>query len=97
MNHRITIIATCLAALGTAICLSEESPSGEEASSSVLWWDKPAAKWEEAMPVGNGKLGAMIFGQPVNERIQLNEGTLWAGGPYDPVNPDANAALPEVR
>jgi alpha-L-fucosidase 2 len=97
MNHRITITTTFLAALGTAICLSEETPSGGDASSSLLWWDKPAAKWEEAMPVGNGKLGAMVFGQPVNERIQLNEGTLWAGGPYDPVNPDAKAALPEVR
>ena len=65
--------------------------------SHLLWYDKPAEKWEEAIPVGNGKLGAMVFGRPHNERIQLNEGTLWAGGPYDPVNPDAKGALPEVR
>jgi alpha-L-fucosidase 2 len=64
---------------------------------SLLWWNKPAEKWEEAIPVGNGRLGAMVFGRTENERIQLNEGTLWAGGPYDPVNPDAKAALPQVR
>ncbi|MBN8460363.1 MAG: glycoside hydrolase family 95 protein [Verrucomicrobia bacterium] len=63
----------------------------------TVWYDKPANQWTEAMPLGNGKLGAMVFGQTENERIQLNEGTLWAGGPYNPVNPDAKAALPEVR
>lgn len=62
-----------------------------------LWWDKPAVKWEEAVPIGNGKLAGMVFGGPAHERIQLNEGTLWAGGPYDPVNPEAKDALPEVR
>jgi alpha-L-fucosidase 2 len=73
--------------------------AGETSSdpSNLLWWSKPAGKWEEAAPVGNGKLGAMVFGQPSNERIQLNECTLWAGGPYDPVNPDAKDALPEAR
>ena len=64
---------------------------------NLLWYDKPAVKWEEALPVGNGRLGAMIFGQLQVERIQLNEGTLWAGGPYDPVNPEAKEALPQVR
>ena len=55
------------------------------------------AEWVKAIPVGNGRVGAMIFGGVVNERLQLNEDTLWAGGPYDPVNPDAHDALPEVR
>lgn len=62
-----------------------------------LWYRQPAAKWEEALPVGNGRLGAMVFGHVSNERIQLNEDTLWAGGPYDPVNPEARTVLPEVR
>ena len=62
-----------------------------------LWYRQPAAKWEEALPVGNGRIGAMVFGQVSSERLQLNEDTLWAGGPYDPVNPQALAALPEVR
>src|SRR3954454_14618922 len=55
------------------------------------------AEWVRALPVGNGRLGAMVFGGVVHERLQLNEDTLWAGRPYDPVNPDAKAALPEVR
>jgi alpha-L-fucosidase 2 len=62
-----------------------------------LWYRQPAAKWEEALAVGNGRLGAMVFGNLTRERLQLNEDTLWAGGPYDPVNPEAQAALPEVR
>ena len=63
----------------------------------LLWYDKPAIQWTEAIPVGNGRLGAMVFGGLENERLQLNEDTLWAGGPYNPVNPGALAALPEVR
>src|SRR5512147_1805496 len=54
-------------------------------------------EWVRALPVGNGRLGAMVFGGVVHERLQLNEDTLWAGRPYDPVNPDAKDALPEVR
>src|SRR6478735_3336961 len=55
------------------------------------------AEWVRALPLGNGRLGAMVFGGVVHERLQLNEDTLWAGRPYDPVNPEARAALPEVR
>src|SRR5580765_2205186 len=63
----------------------------------TLWYRQPAKSWVEALPLGNGRLGAMVFGGVTNERLQLNEDTLWAGGPYDPVNPDAKDALPEVR
>jgi alpha-L-fucosidase 2 len=62
-----------------------------------LWYDEPAQQWTEALPVGNGRLGGMVFGGVAEERIQLSEDTLWAGGPYDPVNPDARGALPGVR
>ena len=62
-----------------------------------LWYTKPAGAWEEALPIGNGRLGAMVFGRIAQERLQLNEDTLWAGGPYTPDNPDALAALPEIR
>ena len=55
------------------------------------------AEWVQALPVGNGRLGAMVFGGVVHERLQLNEDTLWAGRPYDPVNPEAKDTLPEVR
>ncbi len=51
------------------------------AQNDVLWYSKPATKWMEALPVGNGRMGAMVFGDPQNERIQLNEDSLWAGGP----------------
>lgn len=62
-----------------------------------LWYRQPAERWVEALAVGNGRLGAMVFGGVAQERIQLNEDTLWAGGPYDPANPDALEALPKVR
>src|SRR5215204_1194214 len=63
----------------------------------ALWYRRPAKEWVEALPVGNGRLGAMVFGGVTRERLQLNEDTLWAGGPYDPTNPSALAALPEAR
>jgi alpha-L-fucosidase 2 len=63
----------------------------------VLHYSRPATEWVEALPVGNGRLGAMVFGGIHQERLQLNEDTLWAGGPYEPINPEALAALPEVR
>jgi alpha-L-fucosidase 2 len=59
-----------------------------------LWYDKPAANWNEALPLGNGRLGAMVFGAPQRERLQLNEETIWAGGPNNNVKADA---LPVVR
>lgn len=62
-----------------------------------LWYEQPAKQWVEALPIGNGRLGAMIYGDPVNEVIQLNENTLWAGQPNRNDNPDAKEALPEVR
>lgn len=62
-----------------------------------LWYDQVATKWEEALPVGNGRLGAMIFGNPATERVQLNEGTVWAGGPNNNVNPETGKAIPEIR
>ena len=67
------------------------------ASTSTLWFRQPAPEWNRALPVGNGRLGAMIFGGAAEEHIQLNEETLWSGGPYDPVVKGANAALPEIR
>src|SRR3954466_7097697 len=67
------------------------------AASEQLWYTRPAIRWEEALPIGNGRLGAMLFGRVAQERVQLNEDTLWAGSPYTPDNPDALAAIPQVR
>ena len=63
----------------------------------VLWYQKPAQAWTDALPVGNGRLGAMVFGGVKQERIQLNEETLWDGGPRDTNNPNALEALPKVQ
>jgi alpha-L-fucosidase 2 len=75
------------------------TPSGAAPASDflTLWYERPASRWVEALPVGNGRIGAMVFGAPAQERLQLNEDTLWAGGPYDPSNPEALEALPRVR
>jgi alpha-L-fucosidase 2 len=94
-----------------AVQFTGEAPA--PSSPMTLWYRQPAAdhpwtpprpggrggdpEWVRALPVGNGRLGAMVFGGVVHERLQLNEDTLWAGRPYDPVNPAAKEALPEVR
>ncbi|MBZ0257235.1 glycoside hydrolase family 95 protein [bacterium] len=62
-----------------------------------LWYRQPAVKWTEALAIGNGRLGGMVFGGVNQERVQLNEDTLWAGGPYDPNNPGAHNYLAEAR
>ena len=62
-----------------------------------LHYDAPARVWEEALPLGNGRLGAMVFGDPQHERFQLNEETVWGGSPYNNTNPAAREALPEIR
>ncbi|CAH8772861.1 alpha-L-fucosidase [Paenibacillus dendritiformis C454] len=62
-----------------------------------LWYTRPADKWTEALPLGNGRFGAMVFGGVRRERIQLNEDTLWAGHPVSEYNPAAGELLPEAR
>lgn len=62
-----------------------------------LWYNQPAQTWTQALPVGNGVIGGMVFGTPAVEHIQLNEETIWAGQPNNVVNPNAKEALPEVR
>jgi alpha-L-fucosidase 2 len=62
-----------------------------------LWYRQPAQQWTEALPVGNGRLGAMVFGTVETERLQFNEDTLWSGEPKDWNNPRAKELLPQVR
>lgn len=66
-------------------------------SDFTLWYSVPADAWVEALPVGNGRLGAMVFGGITQERLQLNEDTLWSGGPRQGDNPAAATMLPAVR
>ncbi|MCC5021587.1 MAG: glycoside hydrolase family 95 protein [Candidatus Synoicihabitans palmerolidicus] len=69
----------------------------DSADRLILWYDEPATQWVQALPVGNGRLGGMVFGGVEMERIQLNEDTVWGGGPYDPDRAWAREALPEIR
>src|ERR1700754_2865073 len=63
-----------------------------------LWYNKPAGEvWEAALPIGNGRLAGMIYGNPANERIALNESTVWSGGPHRNDSETALSALSEVR
>ena len=62
-----------------------------------LWYNQPAQTWTQALPIGNGVMGGMVFGAPAVEHIQLNEETIWAGQPNNVVNPNAKEYLPKVR
>ncbi|PYP76195.1 MAG: alpha-L-fucosidase [Gemmatimonadetes bacterium] len=85
------LAATLLGAVA-APALAQPSPR-----SQVLWYDAPAAQWVEALPVGNGRLGAMVFGGIARERIQFNEATVWTGGPHDYARIGASRYLPRLR
>ena len=63
----------------------------------TMWYRQPAEKWVDALPIGNGRLGGMVFGRTAEERIQLNEDTVWVGEKRNRNNPEALKALPEVR
>jgi alpha-L-fucosidase 2 len=91
-----------LAVLGTALAapgLRSGTPAAGQGRdpATVVWADRPADKWENAFPVGNGRLGAMVFGRTDEERIQLNEDTYWTGGPYATTVKGGAAALPEIQ
>ncbi len=66
-------------------------------SGMTLWYSAPADAWVEALPLGNGRVGGMVFGGVAQERVALNEDSLWSGGPQDADNPEALEALPEIR
>jgi alpha-L-fucosidase 2 len=85
-----SVVRGCLvcAFLVCSVAASEESE---------LWYQAPAGQWTEALPVGNGRLGAMVFGGVPRERLQLNDDTLWSGAPSDWNNPGARSILQEVR
>lgn len=85
-------LATILTLLPACVSAPEEASIGPR-----LWYRQPAKDWNQALPVGNGRLGAMVFGGEGEERLQLNEQTLWDGYPRDRNNPEGLKALPEIR
>jgi alpha-L-fucosidase 2 len=97
LTRRETITAIAAGTAAASLPSGARSAAAPASPATTLWYRQPATKWTEALPIGNGLLGAMVFGGTARERLQLNEGTLWAGEPYDPVNPMALETLPKVR
>ena len=92
------IIRPLAAIFGVAVALGvpNQTPAAEDAV-PTLWYTQPAVKWTDALPVGNGRMGAMVFGGTTEERVQFNEGTLWTGHPHDYARPDAAQYLAPIR
>jgi alpha-L-fucosidase 2 len=88
--------STLLFLILSVICSTSVSAS-ETPNNLKLWYNKPAQKWTEALPIGNGRLGAMIFGGVENDRIQFNEETLWSGAPNDYAHKGASKYLAQIR
>ncbi len=80
-----------------AVVPGARAAGSEDGNRLRLWYRQPAKQWTEALPIGNGRLGAMVFGDVKKERLQLNEVSLWSGSPQDADNPEALAALHEIR
>ena len=79
----------------SAVAAQNDKPLPDPAT--VVWSTHPADKWENAYPVGNGRLGAMVFGKTDEEQVQINEDTYWSGGPYSTVVKGGSKALPEIQ
>jgi len=89
--------APLLLALASALASAQEPGATPIDPTTLLRYTHPAERWEDALPVGNGRLGAMVFGGVDEERIQLNEETLWSGGPYSQTRPGGAKHLAEIR
>lgn len=89
----------CLAVLQVfnSTLFASDNCSSDKSHSYVLWYNKPAVEWVEALPIGNGRLGGMVFGNPSVERLQLNEESLWGGSKFPNNNPGALKHLSEIR
>ena len=86
-----------LAFVAVSAMVASFASARADAPAPLLWYPQPAEKWTEALPLGNGRLGAMVFGGTESETLQLNEDTLWTGVPHDYSNPEALQYLPVVR
>jgi alpha-L-fucosidase 2 len=95
MIDRLWIRSSICATVAVGTMVLHTAPVG--AAEPELWYKQPARQWVEALPVGNGRLGAMVFGGTAKERLQLNEDSLWLGWPDDNDNPDALPALAKIR
>src|SRR4051795_1590067 len=83
--------------LGLAWGVTSASAQDAPGSDLTLWYDKPASRWIEALPIGNGRLAATVFGGAAEERIQFNEETVWTGEPREYQHEGASKYLPQIR
>ena len=91
-----TVIFVCVLSLAI-FCLTKVSQASTSVKELKLWYNQPASVWEEALPIGNGRLGAMVFGGKTEEHIQFNEETLWTGEPHDYAHEGASQYLNQIR
>jgi len=96
MLRRLGILFHCLILVG-APWRPTSGAFAVETNDTCLWYAQPAKVWNDALPIGNGRLGAMVFGGIADERVQFNEDTLWTGRPHDYVRAGAREQLPEIR
>ena len=102
MTRRELLITSAAVALASKANAENDVEPHTSEQDIVLWYDKPASRWADALPIGNGRLGAMVFGggadgAPAKELLQLNEDTLWSGKPHDGNNRDASQYIPAIR
>ena len=94
LRRFIVVVISALVLLASRLVLPAVA---DDSALLKLWYKEPASRWEAALPLGNGRIGAMVYGGVEKETIQLNEDTFWAGGPHNNLNPSALNALPEIR
>ena len=92
-----TFIFTCLIGMGLTMGFSNCASGEGDSHDLKLWYSQPAERWVEALPLGNGRLGAMVYGHPAREEFQLNEENVWGGSPHNNTNPLAKEYLDEIR
>ncbi|MBI5471309.1 MAG: glycoside hydrolase family 95 protein [Ignavibacteriae bacterium] len=90
---RLRIIATTCSLLLLCACAAAQNSDG----ALKLWYRQPAETWNEALPIGNGRLAAMVFGNPAMERLQLNEETIWTGQPHNNIVESHSLVIPQLR
>lgn len=99
-SYRLVVVALMLLTLAGSVDAADDQSTMQTRvapDTLKLWYMQPATQWTEALPLGNGRLGAMVYGGVQQEHLQLNEDTLWSGGPHSYDNPDAYSHLATVR
>lgn len=97
MKHNMECVMKCLMTFVLSAAMGLPAHAADLRKDNTLWYDRPAEYWVEALPLGNGRLGAMVYGGTQSDTIQINEDTFWSGSPYNNINPKALFRLGEIR